>query len=66
MQEHLENNDDAFSELFRAQQNDHKHFIYYWNLDNPNQIDAFEKQYNDSYQLVFQGILHALKNGNGN
>ena len=38
-----------------------KYFYYYWSVDNPEKIEDFEKKYNDSYKLVFQGCLNALK-----
>lgn len=60
---YLDSNDDEFSSMFKTSPKDTKHYIYYWNLDNENQIENFEKQYNDSYKLVFQGFLDALKNG---
>ncbi|MEZ4801226.1 MAG: hypothetical protein R2797_00530 [Gelidibacter sp.] len=37
------------------------HYQYYWNLDSNEQIDSFEKVYNDSYSLKYSGMLKALK-----
>ena len=61
---YLDANNDEFSKMFKTLPKDSKHFIYYWNLDNDNQIENFEEQYNNSYKLVYQGYLNALKNGN--
>lgn len=38
-----------------------KHLYYYWMVESNQQIDEFEKQYNDSYQLKYSGMLSALK-----
>lgn len=38
-----------------------KHFYYHWNVQNENQIDDFLKDYNDSYNLKYEGIKNALK-----
>lgn len=37
------------------------HLYYYWMVDNNSQIESFERQYRDSYQLKYQGMLSALK-----
>jgi len=44
--------------LFRQKGN---HRYFYWNVDDANQIDAFEHEYNDSYRLKYTGMLKALK-----
>lgn len=49
-------------ELFRQKGNNNKHLYYYWNLSDPNEIENFENQYNDSYKLKFSGMLTALRN----
>jgi hypothetical protein len=40
------------------------YYYYYWNVDNPNNIDAFKESYNDSYKLKYSGMLKALKEYN--
>lgn len=37
------------------------HFYYYWNVDNEDDIEAFQRRYNDSYNLKYEGMLKALK-----
>lgn len=41
------------------------HVYHYWMVNHSNEIDGFEKQYNDSYQLKYKGMLSALKRENG-
>ncbi|SUB63521.1 Uncharacterised protein [Plesiomonas shigelloides] len=38
-----------------------KHLNFYWMVDTFEQIEGFERQYNDSYQLKYRGMLSALK-----
>ena len=40
---------------------DSKHRYYYWNVAGVNEIEAFEKEYQDSYKLKFAGMLKALR-----
>ncbi len=61
MRTYLETKSDDFAKLFRSMSTNHKHYYYYWNLEKENQIEEFEKQYNDSYKLVYQGIIDSLK-----
>ena len=37
------------------------YYYFYWNLDNPNDIDLFEKEYKDSYNQVYSGMKSALE-----
>ena len=39
-----------------------KHYQHYWNVQNENDIQNFERQYKDSYSLKYAGMLSALKN----
>lgn len=41
--------------------NDRQHLYYYWHLDNPEEIQNFEKNYRDSYSLKYAGMINALK-----
>ncbi|SEG15919.1 hypothetical protein SAMN05421847_1577 [Halpernia humi] len=41
--------------------NDKQHLYYYWNLEDPDQIENFESRYRDSYSLKYTGMLTALK-----
>lgn len=48
--------------LLKQKGNNNKHLYYYWNVSESNEIENFEKQYNDSYKLKYSGMLTALKN----
>jgi len=48
-------------DLIRAKDRDNGHYYFYWNIQNRNEIDNFERHYNDSYNLKFSGMLKALK-----
>ena len=37
------------------------YYYFYWNLDNPRNIEEFEKLYNNSYNLKYKGMEEALK-----
>ena len=41
------------------------HMYHYWMVNNHNEIDAFEREYVDTYQLKYKGMLSALKRNNG-
>jgi hypothetical protein len=43
-----------------------KHCYYYWNLQHKEQIPAFEREYNNSYNRKYDGMRNALKLFNGN
>lgn len=38
-----------------------RHYYYYWNVEHPEDISAFKKQYRDAYNLKYSGMLKALK-----
>jgi len=38
-----------------------KHFYYYWSIENPEESEELDRKYKDSYNLVFSGIVKALK-----
>ena len=50
--------------LLKTKAGDRKHLYFYWNVDDHNEIEDFERQYTDSYQLKYSGMLKALKSGN--
>jgi len=56
--EKIENKIDDNARLFVKKG---KHYYYYWSIENHEEIEQFERRYNDSYKLVYQGILTALK-----
>ncbi|MCF8226263.1 MAG: hypothetical protein K9J30_10330 [Bacteroidales bacterium] len=47
--------------LLSERDRDNKHLYYYWNLNSIDELDEFERKYNDSYTLKFAGMLNALK-----
>lgn len=51
---------DEFDRLIEKGQNS-KHYSFYWNVENENEIRDFEKNYKDSYSLKYSGMLNALK-----
>lgn len=50
--------------LLKTKAGDRKHLYFYWNVADHNDIEDFERQYTDSYQLKYSGMLKALKSGN--
>ena len=47
--------------LLKNKAGDRKHLYFYWNVADQNGIEDFERQYTDSYQLKYSGMLKALK-----
>ena len=47
--------------MIKKRNNDENHFYFYWMREEPSEIEAFEKEYRDSYKLKFTGMLNALK-----
>jgi hypothetical protein len=41
--------------------NDTKHLYFYWMLSDENEIDNFNRKYNDTYNLKYRGMLSVLK-----
>ena len=55
-----DNKDDNIFSMIHPR-NDNNHYYFYWMLQSPTDIDEFEKQYNSSYNLKYDGFLNALK-----
>lgn len=53
-------NDDSLK-LVKTRKSDKNHYYFYWMLENSSQIDNFEKQYIESYDLTYKGMIKALK-----
>lgn len=51
--------------LRRGRSND-DHYYYYWMVDQADDINGFEVDYKDSYNLKYRGMLEALKKYNRN
>ncbi len=43
-----------------------KYYYFYWMVNNHLNIDNFEKEYNDTYKLKYQGMLSVLKKNHHN
>ena len=37
------------------------HIYYYWMVNHPDEIADFDRRYNDTYQLKYEGMLSVLK-----
>jgi len=59
----IENNtaDDGILRMIKKRSNDANHFYFYWMVNNQTEIDNFEKEFNDAYNLKYAGMLKALK-----
>ena len=57
----IEDNGDETLSLIKKRRNDNNHFYFYWMVENASQIEEFEREYEDSYNLKYAGILKALK-----
>ncbi len=57
------NHNDEVIRVIRKRNNDNDHFYFYWMVEEPSEIEEFEKEYNDSYNLKYAGMLKALKRG---
>ena len=54
--------DDLSLSLFtRLEQINNSHHLFYWMVNNEQGIEQFKKEYNDSYNLKYKGMLSALK-----
>ncbi len=53
--------DDIFR-MVTKRKGDHKHYYYYWMVNDPIEIKKFEQNYNDTYNLKYAGMLKALRN----
>src|SRR6266496_1368205 len=54
----LPDNDPLFSRVKRA---NNKQSYFYWMCRQENQIEAFDREYSDAYNLKYSGMLNALK-----
>jgi hypothetical protein len=55
------NHRDEILSLVKRRVNDVKRFYFYWMVNNPSEIDEFEKDYTNAYNLKYAGMLRALK-----
>ncbi len=59
--ENRKNNNDEILRMIQKRNNDTNHFYFYWMVEEPSEIEKFEKEYNDSYNLKYAGMLKVLK-----
>ncbi|GAI54354.1 unnamed protein product [marine sediment metagenome] len=57
------NNDYSEDKIIKhiSKRDRNNHYYFYWMVENPLEIDKFEKQYTDAYNLKYAGMLKALK-----
>ena len=48
--------------LIKKKDNSRIHYYYYWMVDKLEQIEMFEKQYSNSYNLMYSVFFNALTN----
>ena len=53
-------NEDDFPLLVKRG-NQNQHLYFYWNLEDTNEIEEFERKYRDSYSLKYSGMINAIK-----
>lgn len=53
-------NDEIFR-MIKTQDNNNKHYYFYWMRNNPAEIESFEQEYNDAFNLKYSRMLKALK-----
>lgn len=55
-----ENEGNTFS-LVQKRLGDGQHYYFYWMLDSPADVETFERNYIDTYNLKYAGMLAALQ-----
>jgi hypothetical protein len=53
-------NDPPFNRLI-SKPSSPKHLYFYWMVDNENKIDDFQKNYRDTYNLKYRGMISVIK-----
>lgn len=53
--------DNEIFRMIRKREGDNKHYYYYWMVNDPSEIERFEQNYKDAYNLKYAGMLKALK-----
>ena len=54
------NNDEILC-MVKKRGNDKDHYYFYWMMETSEEIEQFEKEYTDAYNLKYAGMLKALK-----
>ena len=47
--------------MVRKRKGDKNHYYFYWVVEDFHEIEEFEKEYTDAYNLKYAGMLRALK-----
>lgn len=55
------NNNSEILCMISKRNNDDNHFYFYWMVEESSEIETFEKEYNDTYNLKYAEMLKALK-----
>lgn len=58
----LDNSNDTLG-MIKKRNGDSGHYYFYWMVEDYNDIERFEKDYKNSYNLKYAGMLKALKRG---
>jgi hypothetical protein len=55
------NNQNNILQMVRKRKGDKNHYYFYWVVEDFHEIEEFEKEYTDAYNLKYAGMLRALK-----
>lgn len=62
----LKVSDDPPFDRLISKPNDPKHLYFYWMVDSENQVDDFQKEYKDTYNMKYKGMIDVIKTFNQN
>lgn len=55
------NSHDEVLSMIKRRNKDNNHYYFYWMVKNESEIEDFEKEFKDFYNLIYAGMLKALK-----
>lgn len=61
VKEAIERKNDEIFQLIKARKRDKSHYYFYWNCQNPSEIEVFERNYSNAEKLIYNMYLKALK-----
>lgn len=56
----IEQSNDVFG-FIHERKGDKKNYYFYWNVDSSDEIQQFERNYENTYNLKYAGMINALK-----
>jgi len=62
----LKISDDPPFDRLISKPNDAKHLYFYWMVDFENQVGDFQKEYTDTYNMKYKGMIDVIKTFNQN